>query len=176
MYDRAGARRRAARAALLLLAAAQGLPGLWALLWPAHFYGTYPVPGHPWVAGFPPYNEHLLHDTGAAGLALGVLCACAAYSVQPQLVRAAAASTLVFCVAHLVFHGAHLGRPFGAEEALQLFSLAAPVACAAVALLTTYGPPQRTPPTRASDPDSAPVPVSRPAASVRRRPGKEETP
>ncbi|MDI3389892.1 hypothetical protein QIS99_27415 [Streptomyces sp. B-S-A8] len=131
-----------ARTCLILLALGQGLPGAWALLWPRGFYDTYPLPGHPWVAGFPPYNEHLVHDTGAAGVALAVLAAWAARRPHPLLVRAAAVPALTFGVAHLVFHSAHLGHPAGLEEGAQVLSLVAPVVCAAAALLAAHGTPR----------------------------------
>ncbi|MFF2654145.1 hypothetical protein [Streptomyces sp. NPDC058045] len=156
-----GARRRWARGCLALLALGEGLPGAWALLRPRHFYDSYPLPGHPWVAGFPPYNEHLVRDFGAAVLALSVVLAWAACTAGPHLLRAAAVAALTLCVPHLAFHSAHLGRPFGVEEGAQVVSLAMPVGCAVIAFLAAGGP--------APDTATEPQHDSRP-------PRKEDTP
>ncbi|WP_406147111.1 hypothetical protein [Streptomyces sp. NBC_01012] len=157
-----GARLVWVRSCLALLAVGEGLPAAWALLWPRHFYDTYPLPGHPWVAGFPPYNEHLTRDFGAAVLALTVVLGWAACTARRGLVRAAAVSALTFCVPHLIFHSAHLGHPFGLEEAFQLVSLSVPVAAAVVALLAAGGTTALT----ATPPGHGPV----------RSPAQEETP
>ncbi|MDI3405724.1 hypothetical protein [Streptomyces cavernicola] len=155
MYDRAGVRTapasrlygtrlRWARGCLTLLTLGEGLPGAWALLWPRGFYDNYPAPGHPWVAALPPYNEHLVRDFGAGVLALSVVLAWAACTVQRRLVQAASVAALTLCVSHLAFHSAHLGLPAGVEEGAQLLSLTLPVVCAVAALLAarrTTAPP-----------------------------------
>jgi hypothetical protein len=52
--------------AALAVAGALGFlaPGLWAFLAPASFYR--------WVALFPPYNRHFLHDAGVFQIGLGI--------------------------------------------------------------------------------------------------------
>ncbi|MGW7527301.1 hypothetical protein [Streptomyces sp. NPDC054783] len=134
-----GARLLWARGCLAVLALGEGLSGAWALFLPRRFYGSFPLPGHPWVALFPPYNEHLVRDFGAAVLALAALLTWAACVTQPWLVRAAAGGLLVFSVPHLVFHSAHLGDSVAAEVPAQVLSLALPIVLAAAALMATAG-------------------------------------
>ncbi|MEJ2867053.1 hypothetical protein WCD74_04705 [Actinomycetospora sp. OC33-EN08] len=97
-----------ARVLLAVLAALQGVIGVWALLAPQGFYDRFPYGGTPWVALLPPYNEHLVRDHGAGTLALGVVLAFAAWWPGRRLVIAAVVSFLVFAVPHAVFHTLHL--------------------------------------------------------------------
>ena len=71
---------------LLILAATQALVGVWALPAPRAFYNGFPLPGHPWVALLPPYNEHLVRDVGAFNLALTVVLVAAAWTLVAFLV------------------------------------------------------------------------------------------
>ncbi|MDQ0809021.1 Ca2+-binding EF-hand superfamily protein [Streptomyces sp. B3I7] len=121
----------------MVLALGEGLPGAWALLLPHRFYDAFPLPGHPWVALFPPYNEHLVRDFGGAVLALAVVLGLAACVPQPWLVRGAAVGLLAFSAPHLVYHGAHFGRSSAAEVPTQAVSLALPLVLAGIALATT---------------------------------------
>lgn len=123
------------RSALVLLSLGQGLPGVWALLAPRSFYDGFPLPGHGWLATFPPYNEHLVRDLGALSLALTAVLALAAVSLERHLVQAAAFGCLAFTVPHLVFHVAHLGRFGTADVVGQLISQVAPIAVSGMVLL-----------------------------------------
>ncbi|MFJ3947291.1 EF-hand domain-containing protein [Streptomyces griseoaurantiacus] len=130
----------------MVLALGEGVPGAWALLLPRGFYAAFPLSGHPWVALFPPYNEHLLRDFGAAVLGLGVVLGWAACVPRPWLVRAAAAGLLAFSAPHLLFHSAHFGRSSGAEVFAQAVSLVLPCVLAGIALAATVTRGGRTPP------------------------------
>jgi predicted anti-sigma-YlaC factor YlaD len=96
------------RAGLVLLALSELLVGVWALPWPRAFFDTFPLPGHTWVAYFPPYNEHFVRDVGAYSLALGVMLLVAAWRPEPLLVRTTLAGFLLYSVPRTVFHALHL--------------------------------------------------------------------
>ena len=102
------------RAGLGILAALQALVGVWALLAPAGFYSSFPLPGHPWVSLLPPYNEHLTRDVGELSLALTVVLVAAAVTGQWLLSVVAIIATAVYAVPHAVYHALHLaGFPTG---------------------------------------------------------------
>jgi hypothetical protein len=92
------------RSAMLLLAAASLVVGLWALLVPRSFYDDFPLPGRDWVSTLGPYNEHLVRDVGALNLALGVLLVLAAVLLERRLVQVSLVAYLVYTVPHFVFH------------------------------------------------------------------------
>ena len=71
------------------------LTGAWAFLFPATFYST--------VAGFAPYNLHLLHDAGAFQIGMGavlLVAAIAGKGLVPALIGVLTGS-LVHLVAHI---------------------------------------------------------------------------
>lgn len=106
------------RAGLTFLALTQAGVGGWALIAPRSFFDDFPLPSHPWVAMYPPYNEHLMRDFGALNLALCAVLAFAAVTLGKSLTRAVLAGYLVFAVPHFVFHMGHLGHmPFGDQVA-----------------------------------------------------------
>jgi hypothetical protein len=92
------------RAALLLLAAASLVVGVWALFVPRSFYDDFPLPGREWASTLGPYTEHLVRDVGALNLALGVLLATAAIPLERRLVQVSLVAYLVYAVPHFVFH------------------------------------------------------------------------
>ncbi|MGW7080993.1 hypothetical protein [Streptomyces sp. NPDC054866] len=104
------------RGGLIFLAVTQFAVGFWQLLAPRSFFGSL------WVSTLPPYNEHLMRDLGAMVLALGVVVAAAAWSMEPRLISVALAADLTFTVPHLVFHSAHSGH-LSAGSALTLLGL-----------------------------------------------------
>ncbi|MEU3713774.1 hypothetical protein [Streptomyces catenulae] len=118
------------RAALVLSALAQGVPGGWALFLPHSFFRNFPLPGRRWVAVFAPYNEHLVRDFGSLVVALAAVLLCAARAPRPPLVRAAALAQLVFSVPHLLFHLHHLAMFSPADVVAQLITLVLPVVVA----------------------------------------------
>lgn len=126
------------RLGLVFLALAQGVPALWAAVLPWSFFFSFPVPGHSWVAMFPPYNEHLARDLGMATLQFVLVLLFAAASANPLLVRVALIGSLVFNVPHMVFHLGHLGR-FGAVDVVaQLIVQVVPVVLALVLLWLSW--------------------------------------
>jgi hypothetical protein len=93
-----------------VLAAGHGVAGLWALAAPLVFYEGFPLPGHPWVALLPPYNEHLVRDFGALNLALAVVLAGAALRADRATARLAAIAVLAAAVLHTAYHALHLAH------------------------------------------------------------------
>jgi hypothetical protein len=90
------------RAGLLLLAAGQLVPGVWALAAPAHFYNSFPGPfASAWVAVDGPFNHHLVVDAGAGLAATGVALALAAWWPSRRVRVVALVAYLVHAVAHL---------------------------------------------------------------------------
>ena len=109
------------RGGLVFLAVTQFAVGFWQLLAPRSFFGVL------WVSTLPPYNEHLMRDLGAMVLALGVVVAAAARSMEPRMISVALAADLTFTVPHLVFHSSHSGQLAAWETATLLGLLGAAV-------------------------------------------------
>jgi len=61
----------------------------------------------PWVTLAPPFSEHLMRDYGAMNLALGLVTAVAAVTMDRRMVRTALAAYLLFAIPHLLFHVTH---------------------------------------------------------------------
>src|SRR5690242_14460694 len=99
-----GTRQLILRGGLLFGLAVQLVTGVWPLLWPVGFYENFPLPGHPWQAFHPAYNEHLVRDFGALNLVLAMLFAVAAYTMNVLMIRTALVGYLIFAVPHLIFH------------------------------------------------------------------------
>lgn len=121
------------RAGLIVLAAANLVPGVWAYLFARSFYDDVPT-----VSADPPFNQHLMSDVGAFFLALGVVLVAAAIVMEHRLIRAALASFLTFAVLHLVFHATHLSGMSRAGATGLVIALAVEAALAAVLLAATW--------------------------------------
>ncbi|NKE61827.1 hypothetical protein FXN61_35735 [Lentzea sp. PSKA42] len=115
------------RAGLAFLALAEGIVGGWSLLAPQSFYDDFPLPSNPWVAYFPPFNEHLLRDFGALNLALCAVLVFAAVTMERRLTQAVLVGYVVFAVPHLVFHLNHLSHMPFADQVGNVVSLVAAV-------------------------------------------------
>jgi hypothetical protein len=119
------------RAGLALLTVIQAVAGVWQYAAPRAFYG-----GVPTVSADPPFNAHLMTDVGGLGMALAVILAASALTLEPTLVRAALAGYLVYSVSHLAFHTTHLAGLSPAAAAGLLTGLAAePLLAVALLLL-----------------------------------------
>lgn len=97
--------------------------GVWALFWPVHFYDTFPLPGHPWQAFHPAYNEHLVRDFGALNLVLALLFAVSAYTLDLLMTRTTLVGYLIFAVPHLIFHLNHLHGLTTVDQVGEVVSL-----------------------------------------------------
>ena len=76
--------------------------GLVATLAPRAFYDYVP-----WVDLAPPFSEHLMRDYGAMNLALALVTAVAAITMDRIMVRTALVAYLLFAIPHLLFHVSH---------------------------------------------------------------------
>ena len=120
------------------LAVPQLFTGLWAVLSPHGFYDHFPGIGAALVAAEPPYNMHLITDTGSGFLAVGVVLAFAALRGGHELIQLAAIGTLVFGIPHLIYHWAHPAESLStAEQVLSVGLLAVEVAVAITLIVAT---------------------------------------
>jgi hypothetical protein len=109
--------------------------GVWARLWPRHFFDTFPGFGRRWTAAYPPYNEHLVTDLGSTFLTLGFLLSVAALTTRLPVRRLAFAAVLLFNLLHLGFHADHQGTLGGFDVAASITALALGVLAPLVLLL-----------------------------------------
>jgi len=121
------------------LAALVGGWGLWARLFPAHFFEHFPGLGHQWTAAYPPYNEHLVTDLGATFLTLAVLLAVGACSRLRPVRTLALVAVGVFNVLHLSFHSMDRGEMAGLDYGASIVSLVVGVVVPAVLLVLDRG-------------------------------------
>lgn len=89
-------------AGMWFIAAVEITVGVVATLTPRWFYDNVP-----WVDLAPPFAEHLMRDYGAMNLALGLVTAVAAFTMDRVMVRTSLAACLLFAVPHLIFHVTH---------------------------------------------------------------------
>jgi hypothetical protein len=117
-----------------LLAAVNLWWGVWATVWPEHFFSTFPGFGHRWTAAYPPYNAHLVADLGATFITLGCLLTVAAV-VRDDRVRAVVfGATLLFNGLHLVFHARRHAGMTAFDATASIATLAAGALAPAVLL------------------------------------------
>lgn len=140
-----GDRLRSRPIARLLLVALGGffglVPGIWAVVLPASFYGDFPLVRPAWVAVDGPYNEHLIRDVGAMFLALAVIALVAAVTGSAGQARLAGLAWLVFSVVHFGYHVTHLHVYSTLDQWLNVVSQ---VASILVALAVVLIPPRRS--------------------------------
>jgi hypothetical protein len=118
--------------------------GVAAVAAPRWFFDNFPGLGRHWTAAYPPYNEHLMTDVGAAFLTLGVMLLIAAWLRDRRVTNVVLIGLLVFSAAHLAFHAGHRGNLAGADLAASLTSLVVGVVVpAAVLLVSRARPPRR---------------------------------
>ena len=119
--------------------------GLWATLFPASFYESFPGPFGAWVAADGPYNEHLVRDVGTFNLGLAVASAAAArYRDRgPGLVVAIA--WIVYSLPHLGYHLHHLAGLPVVDAVAQTVALSATVVLAVPLLLPLRERPSADP-------------------------------
>jgi hypothetical protein len=131
------------RIGLIVLGLYQLVVGVWPLLAPRSFYDGFPLPGHPWVALLPPYNEHLLRDFGGLNLAMAVVLGVSAVTLDRRLVFTVLAAYLVSGVPHMIFHAVHLQHFPPVDAITQSIALAVLVAIPIVLLFLARRLPRR---------------------------------
>jgi uncharacterized membrane protein len=112
--------------------------GVGAIAAPRWFFDNFPGFGRHWTAAYPPYNEHLMTDVGAAFLALGVILLIAAFLRDPKVTAVVLIGLLVFSAAHLAFHARHPGNLTGADLAASTTSLVLGVVVPGLILLVSW--------------------------------------
>ena len=130
------------RAGLTVLALITLVVGAWQYFAPRSFYTDIPT-----VAADPPFNQHLMTDVGGLGLALAVVLAAAAVTMDGLLIRVALAAYLVYSVSHLLFHVTHLTGLSAGGTAFLVTSLTLLPGFALVLLVLAAraGPPDKRP-------------------------------
>lgn len=123
------------RAGLALLGVLHLSWGVAATAAPRWFFDTFPGFGQRWTAAYPPYNEHLMTDVGAAFAALGFLLLAAAVLADRRVTTVVLLGVMVFSALHLAFHAAHRGELAGSSFSLSLTSLVAGVLAPAALLI-----------------------------------------
>lgn len=112
--------------------------GVAAIAVPRWFFDNFPGLGRHWTAAYPPYNEHLMTDVGAAFLALGVLLLIAAWLKDRKVTNVVLIGLVVFSAAHLAFHSHNPGNLQGADLAASLATLALGVVVPGVMLIVSW--------------------------------------
>lgn len=125
------------RIVLALLAMFHLAWGVPAVIAPRWFFDHFPGLGHQWTAAYPPFNEHLMTDVGAAATTLGVLLAIAAVVNDVKVTRTVLTGVILFSGLHLGYHVARHGSLHGTELTLSLASLALGVVIPLVLLVMT---------------------------------------
>lgn len=109
--------------------------GLWASIAPRSFFTSFPAPGHHWVDGLGPYNEHLVRDVGGLYLALALLSLWAL--VRPELTTSCGAAWIAFNAPHLAFHLRHFDVLSTVDKVGNVVGLGASLLLAIVLVLPT---------------------------------------
>lgn len=125
--------------ALVVLAAASGMVGVWAQVFPRSFYDDFPGAGRVWVAVDGPFNEHLVRDVGGLNLGLAFVAVVALVSGSVLVGRAAGGASLLYGVPHLAYHAAHLDGFEDTDSVGMLVSLSLAVAAGIAAVAAPGG-------------------------------------
>lgn len=124
---------------LSLFHLAWGIPALVAPRW---FFDHFPGLGLRWTAAYPPYNEHLMTDVGAAATTLGALLLAAALLADRKVTMVVCAGVALFSALHLGYHTARHGTLDGTDLGLSLASLALGVLAPLAILLVVKQKPE----------------------------------
>ena len=99
--------RRSKRLILLVLGVPNVVAGAWAVLAPVDWYENFPGWSPRLVSALPPFNEHLVSDSGSGLLAAGSLALMAAWCLRRDVTVVATLGYLAFALPHAVFHLRH---------------------------------------------------------------------
>jgi hypothetical protein len=123
------------RAGMWFLTVVELAVGLLATLAPRVFYDYVP-----WVDLAPPFAEHLMRDYGAMNLALGLVTAVAAITMDRVMVRTSLAAYLMFAVPHLLFHVTHHNHYTASQAAAETTALTIAVLFPLALLVLSWAP------------------------------------
>ena len=110
--------------ALVVIAAASAVVGVWAQGFPRSFYDDFPGAGRVWVAVDGPFNEHLVRDVGGLNLGLAFVAVLALVTGSVIAARAAGGAALLYGVPHLAYHAANLDGYDTSDKVAMVVSLA----------------------------------------------------
>jgi hypothetical protein len=112
--------------------------GLLATFAPRTFYADFPFFAS-WVDNLPPYNAHLVTDTGGLYLGFAVLLA---WSLKRRALVVPVCAAFAFTqVVHTIFHFTHLDGFSLADGVAQMAVLIGLIAAPVVAILSCPAPP-----------------------------------
>lgn len=129
------------RLALLVLGIPQAGIGVWAVVAPMRWYGSFPGAGRHWLPAFGPYNEHFAVDAGAGLLAAGIIAIVAAVWLERRVVQVAMIGFLTWSVPHAIYHLTALDTLGTSDNVINVSLLAVTVVVPAVLLATASGIP-----------------------------------
>ena len=95
------------RLILLVLGVPNVVAGAWAILSPVGWYEDFPGWSPRLVSALPPFNEHLVSDSGSGLLAAGLLALMGAWCLRRDVTVVASLGYLAFALPHAVFHLRH---------------------------------------------------------------------
>lgn len=101
--------------------------GTWAYIFPSGFYRAFPGLGRTWVSMDGPFNEHLIRDTGAAYLMIGVLAGIGLFRPERAAPFAVGLATMFFNLPHFAYHMTHLGMYGPVDQVLNAVALGSAV-------------------------------------------------
>ena len=128
------------RLILIGLAVPNILSGCWAVFSPANWYENFPGWSPRVVSALPPFNEHLVSDTGSGLLATGLLVLIAGLCLRRDITVIATVGYLAFSLPHAVFHLQHPGEGLStAQDAWNVAVLWLVVVLAGTVLITEIG-------------------------------------
>ena len=99
--------RRSKRLILLVLGVPNVVAGTWAVLAPVDWYEDFPGWSPRLVSALPPFNEHLVSDSGSGLLTAGLLALMAAWCLRRDVTVVATLGYLASALPHAVFHLRH---------------------------------------------------------------------
>ncbi|NNE72613.1 MAG: hypothetical protein HKN26_03035 [Acidimicrobiales bacterium] len=105
-------------------------PGIWAMVAPQHWFDEFPGWSPYVVAAYPPYNEHLSFDAGAALFASGALLLIAAAWPRRDILLVALTGYACFTVPHAIYHVVQRAEPLTDRE--NVTSVAGPLVISAL--------------------------------------------
>ena len=95
------------RLILLVLGVPNAVAGGWAVLAPVNWYQDFPGWSPRLASALPPFNEHLVSDSGSGLFAAGLLALMAAWCMRREVTVVAMLGYLAFALPHAVFHLRH---------------------------------------------------------------------
>jgi len=134
--------RRFVRGVLAFLAIGPLIAGIWAVIDPLGWYKNFPGLGRHWILVEGPFDRHLVIDSGAGFLAVGVLALVAMVWAKREVIQVALVAYLFNVVPHFVYHLIHrAGGLSTTDRLLSVGNLGVEAALAVITLIVTSSRP-----------------------------------